>query len=187
MVTILAQVLSQGYWCPQIDQASDEWSMSDILSAFAIFLSIVSLLFSYYSIHLSKRVEINFLKFDRLCIENINKLYTELDILFESNSTAEISTYLALITENLVEVELFLIKFTDIFDQLELLKITETNANFSDMLYINSRKTVKQLRTDYLSYKSKVVYELYEYALNNSRLRVKLKLLIKQYFTFKWV
>lgn len=165
MGLIILQELKQGY-ITAFDLPQG-WTRADTIAVSALVLSILTIFFSYYSIYLSKRLEINFLKFDKLGIDTINKLYESLDEIFDKKNI-DVAAYLTTITENIVDVEVFLTKFNDLFDRLELQRITEINERFTDRLYEDSTKQIKDLRTEYLAYKSRVIFELYEYALNDN-------------------
>jgi hypothetical protein len=146
-------------------ESSNSLSSSDIIAFSAAVISLFSLFFTYYSVYLSKELEIKYKKFESLGIETIQKLLSSIDKVFEENPDDLVITQLQAITENLVDIELFLIQFTNIYSKLEITKISNLKDLFSDELYNNNQVEIKRMKVNYLVFRTKLLTDLYDFAI----------------------
>ena len=159
--------------------------MSDVIAGGAAITALFSLLSTYYSIYLNKQLEIKFLKFDKLVIETLYQLFSPLDHIFIDDHTGSVSNYLTVVTESLVDIELFIVQFQDYYTTLEIKKISDTKDNFSDYLYNNSSLLLKDAKIFYLAFKTRIFFELYDFARKNDighfhRLVAKVKFFLRK-------
>ena len=140
------------------------FSSSDIIALIALLISTATLLFAYYSSYLNKKLDIKFKKFESLGIDNIKLLFFPVDQVFEQHPTTDISNYLQYITENLVDIEIFLVQFKDLYSTLEINQIIKLKEELSDELF-NDPKLVKDKKVIYMAYKAKIINLLYDFAM----------------------
>lgn len=161
---IIAQQILTEYH-PALSLEDKGWSTSDVIASIAAALSLFSLSFTCYAVYLNKELEIKYKKFESLGIDTIHVLIEPLDEIFHKNSGAQIAFYLQAVTSTLVDIELFLIQFGDLYTKLEIDKISALKDEFSDFLYLNPGTEINQLKVKYLIFKTKLLYELYDFAL----------------------
>jgi hypothetical protein len=137
---------------------------SDAIAVSAAIISLVSLFINIYSSYLNKRLEIRFLKFGKLVIENLDELLKPLEEIFSTNGADNISTHIASMSEALVDVELFIINFNQYYPSLNISTLSEAKDLFTDHLYTNPATRIKDSKINYLAFKTYVYNELYDYA-----------------------
>ena len=77
------------------------------------------------------------------------------------------------IVETLTDLELFLVSFGDLYSLLEIGKIIKQKEDFSDHLFNNSSNPMKLHRVEYITFRTRVLFDLYNFARNNDASLVK--------------
>jgi len=144
-----------------------EWSRADIIAVFAACIAVVAVFITIYSSFLNKKLEIKFIKFDKLVLSSLNELFQPIEKHFSDHSHVAVSFHLQELTESLVDIELFLVHLEGYYTTLELVKLTKIKEKFSDHLYQNATSQIKEVRIEYLAFKTRIFFELYDFARKN--------------------
>ena len=140
------------------------FSTSDIIAIGAAIISLLTLSFTFYSVYLNKELDIKFKKFESLGIDTIKLLFEPIDQIFNDHPEDQITNYLSYLTEYLVDIELFLIEFNDLYTKLEIKEIILIKEKLTDELY-NNPQLVKEKKVIYMAYKAKMINRLYDFAM----------------------
>lgn len=146
------------------------WSTSDYISCFAALVSILSIVFSYYSVYKSKHLEIRYAAFEKLGIENINQMFEPIDNIFKNNRPDLVGIHLNTITDLFTDIDLYLIEFKGTYDTLEISKVINIKEDFTDALFLVRTRTIGDYKIKYLATKTKMIHELYIFALESNHL-----------------
>lgn len=141
------------------------FSASDILSVIAILISLAGVVFTYYSIFTAKQVDVKYLKFEKLCLQNIEKIFQSIDDIFLIQTTT-VGSVLFIITDTITELNLFLSQIKDVYSNLNLQEISDMLDDFSDKAYQTDPSfLVSTLKGDYYAAKTKLYHYLYDFAI----------------------
>lgn len=160
------------------------WSWSDSLAFIAIAISAFSILFTYYTIYISKKLDIKYNTFEKLIIENITHVLSPIECLFLNGDKKDevVNSHLQLITNVSSDIDLLLICLKDTYSKLQIAQIIKNKENFFDDIYSNSGDTVNLFKVKYLSFKIAIFNELYKHAIKKEfSLIFPLKQILKNY------
>jgi hypothetical protein len=133
----------------------------------ALILSVASIFFGFYFIFLTKRTELRKLKFEKFCINPLDKIFENLDDIFEKPTY--ISIYRQEITDSFLNIQVFIITLQKVYKNIPLQKIITISESFTDLIYnekVNNLKT-NELKGEYLSTKILVYNEFFEFGTTN--------------------
>jgi hypothetical protein len=140
-------------------------SSSDIFALIAIFISLLSLIFTYLSIYLSKHLEIRYQEFERLCLLNTELIIGGIDEVFSKNEHDVAKIHREKITNTLVELQLFMVNLKiSKYDRIDLNRIIKIIENFTDNIYNGDDLEILNFKGAYYSLKIEIYAALYEYA-----------------------
>lgn len=139
---------------------------SDTLSIIALVISILSLFLGLVSIYLTKRIEIVYEKFNKLCLSNVERILSNLDRIFEERSEEQMEHFRQPVTDTLVELQLFLVELKGIYPRIDLNSVDTISSKFSDTIYLDIGKLkVSNFKSNYFSAKLSILNKLYEFAI----------------------
>jgi hypothetical protein len=166
-ITTLLQIVSNYNYSfnSSIPTAKDSWGASEYIAVAACIISALTIIASYYTIYVQNQHQIKFAAFERLAIQNISKILEPIDNIFDNKANELLSLHINEITEVLGDVEIFLIEFKDIYTGLEIIKIIKIKDDFSNPIYSQQSNQIKLFRAQYFAFKSRLLYELYLFAM----------------------
>jgi hypothetical protein len=106
-------------------------------------LAVIALIVSIYLIYLSKKVEIKTNKFNKLCLEPLEKYFDVLSDLILINKDNAISLYLNDITSINSDINVFLTKVKTIYPDLNIDFLQDTSIVFTDKAYENGLQNLQ--------------------------------------------
>lgn len=140
------------------------FSASNIFSFILALISIFAIYVAYISIFKSKILDIKFQKFNTLCLQNIEKILSPIDDIFQNFSSDLMQNYRTDITNSMVELQLFLISVKNsLYSDVEISELVILIEEFSDSVYLNA-SSVQDSREKYFATKLKLFQLLYKYA-----------------------
>jgi hypothetical protein len=150
--------------CTFEDSNSFDW-----VSLFALIVSLVSVICSFYFVYLGKKIEIISAKFQKFCIDNIEKIITPIENKF-SQSGILISTFRNDISICTSDIQLFCFTLLDIYPEITFDEIEKLTDEFSDRMYEvvanNPNALCEDHKVDFLQFKILIYSKLYDFVLN---------------------
>jgi hypothetical protein len=152
--------------CISPDSIESWYSSSNIIASIAVLISFFTLVASIFIIYTTKRLEIKYLEFEKLCINNIDSILCGLDKLFNKHEHDVIKEHRVKITNTIVELQIFLIRLKEKkYSKIDINKIVVDLEKFTEKVYTDKNLKILRLKGDYYSTKIELYDDLYEYAL----------------------
>lgn len=142
-------------------------STSDIISIASAVFSAASAILAYQAVYIGKTLQISSEKFNQIGIQNINVLFDSIFKIIDDNPSDTVSLHVQELTEGLTDLELFYTGLKGLYTRLQLNEISKIKEEFSDDLYKKPSIILKYVRVDFIIFKSKIMAELYEYAIHD--------------------
>lgn len=136
----------------------------DILT---IVVSLFALFVSFYSVFLSKKVEIVYVKFEKICLTPIESLLSEIESEIHQSSREKINFETKmLVTESLVDLQMYILALKNgAYSSISLSQIFNIFDDFSDELY-DFKESSDKIKLKYLTFRIKLLDQLYSYAIS---------------------
>ncbi|TWR30462.1 hypothetical protein FPZ43_05845 [Mucilaginibacter pallidiroseus] len=136
-------------------------STSDIVAWLAIIISAISIVFTYYSLFLSKQIEVKILMFNKVCFEPIETYLDYIDgKLNESNFGSNQQND---VVNSLTDLTTYLVSLVRIYPKIDSQKFETLTDGFSDCIY--EQNTVADKKIEFFKLKQVVLSELLKYAI----------------------
>lgn len=148
---------------------SEDWGPSDFIAILSAILSIVSLIIAYRTIFLSKKLEVKYNAFEKIAIQNIEKIFQPIEDLISTNPSVKVSDRITEFNDNLGDLEIFLTGFTNIYSPSQINEMVLIKEEFGDFLFNNPDKLLKELNGEYYTFKSKLLYKSYLFAIKHKK------------------
>jgi len=113
----------------------------------------------------TKRIELNNIKFQKNCIDVVEVKLSSISELFDAFHSTPIREHLPVITEKYTDLCLFLVKLKTIYSKIEVSKFQDLCNEFTDMLYSNQDEKLGDYKADFLINKIRIIEFLYEHAI----------------------
>ncbi|RZJ75581.1 MAG: hypothetical protein EOO47_19595 [Flavobacterium sp.] len=143
------------------------WSASDYIALLSAILSIASLIIAYRTIFLSKKLEVKYNAFDKIAIQNLDKIFLPIENVISANPTLDISVKLTELNDLLGDLEIFLTGFTNIYTKDQINDMVLIKEDFGDFIFNNQTSKIVELNGEYYTFKSKLLYKAYLYAIKH--------------------
>lgn len=143
-------------------------SETDFISVVALFISLLSIYFTYRAIIISKKTEIHHKKFEDLCLDPVR---SELDRILRhliENKTKLISTQLEFISKSSREFAMLLIRIRKIYSEIDVSNLQDVFNEFSDDCLNKSDISITEsILDDFQILRITILNEVYRKALIN--------------------
>lgn len=139
---------------------------SDYIALTAIVVSLITLLYSIRNTYKTKRIEIQYSEFEKICIKNIDKILSGLDKLFDEQELQKADDYRKQITAVSVELQCFVVSLKkSVYHKIDVQHFVDIIETFTDSIYNSNGSTLLEFKGEYYTTKLLIYNSLYLHAI----------------------
>ena len=147
-------------------QTSEAFGTSDLISIAAIFVSLFAIIIAFKTIRASKKLDVKYKEFEKLCLENVEKIFSELDTVFSGNN-ANSSIDKMIVTSVSTEFQIFIISLKkSVYSKIDINFLIDRIERFSESIYKYNNPSPSSFIGEYYSLKLDVYNYLYKHAIS---------------------
>lgn len=130
-----------------------------------VIISIIALFFAIYVVILSKKVEISINKFNKLCLEPMEKKFASCESIIEQNKNAAVRVHLNELTSNITDLNVLLTCVQRIYPKLNIDELQDISFVFTDKAFNNINSNMSTIQLDFLTMKITMLKKTYDYSI----------------------
>lgn len=147
-------------------QTSEAFDASNLISIVAIIVSIFAIIIAFKTIRASKRLEVKYKEFEKLCLENVEKIFGDLDAIFVGNN-ANSNINKMTVTSVSTEFQIFIISLKlSVYSKIDIQFLITRIEKFTESIYKDNNPSPSSFIGEYYSLKLDIYNYLYTHAIS---------------------
>lgn len=140
-------------------------SSPNVIDYAPTFISIIALLLAIYIVILSKKIEISINKFNKLCLEPMEKKFTLCDSIIEQNKNTPVRKHLNDLASTVTDLNVLLTCVKGIYPKLNIDELQNISFVFTDKAFENINNNLSTIQLDFLTMKFSMLKKIYDYSI----------------------